>query len=133
MKKRSVAPFIIVVLIVSFTMSACSSGTGHVRHRGSENWGGLLGYTPQQIRVMTHEQFKTAYRRSKAAADANADWARSEAQWYNAQSQSGQKSFAEEIFGTIANTTSGVVRGTIHDVGNETRYKTQRWVRDVIR
>lgn len=129
--KRSV-PFIIVLLIVGFLLSACGTGTGHVRHRGSENWGAVLGYTPEQLRAMSPEEYRLAYQKSKAAADANADWARSEAEWYKATSRQ-EKSFAEEIFGTFTDTASEITRGTIRDIGNETRYETQRRVRDVIR
>jgi len=130
--KRSVL-FIIVVLIIGFLVSACSTGTGHVRHRGSENWGAVLGYTPEQLRAMSPEEYRMAYQKSKAAADANADWARSEAEWYKATSQQGQKSFAEEIFGTFTDTVTGFTKDTMRDIGNETRYETQRRVRDVIR
>ena len=125
--KRSV-PFIIIVLVFGFLLTACAGGTGHVKHRGNENWGAILGYTPQELRAMSPEQYKLAYQKSKAAADANADWARSESQWYKATSQQ-EKSFAEEIFGTVKDTTSEIMRGTIRDVGNDARYR----IRDAAR
>jgi hypothetical protein len=112
----------IVILAALFFLTGC--GASHSNYRGQENWGAVLGYTTKDLRGMSQAQFQEAYAKSKAAADANADWARSEALWTTSSKKSGKT-----VFGSIVNVFEKTVVGIASDAGNQTR----RGVRDIIR
>lgn len=135
MKSRNFVPYILLI-VVGLMMNACASSPypPHAQHRGSENWGAVLGYTTAELRGMTPEQYKQAYIKSKMAADANADWADSESRWY----VTGQKKrdasitgqWTKELVKQTGKVGKGAIQGAVGTFGQELKKTLRDSVKD---